>query len=267
METATVTALTATWFNLITQQPGTIEQWHDSLPENAIVILGEEHYTPPVQELEAKILDALRPGVAAWEFLDFQDQPLIDDALARLRQGELQPDAFFAAIPSRAQDANNQTYAPIVLSLGRLDARFVGTNVPRAIKNQLRKEGFDSLPETYKPPLFSMGSERYKQRFAALMEGHVTPERISEYYLAQCYTDSVMAWKLAEAAHALPANRRAVMIVGSFHQEYDLGLVAQLRALTQRPVVTVRLTAREIPTPTDPIDGRVADWIAQVGTN
>lgn len=219
------------------------------VPRDAVVFVGEEHYTPAVQNAEAELIRRINPRVVGWEFLNADDQELVDALLVRVRSGEISGTEFLALIPAFDGDRQIGVYAPVVEAVAAVGARLVALNAPRAVKRILREQGLEALSVQWRPPLFDQRLESvresfggYWERFVALMHGHGAG-KLEQLFLAQVYTDAFMAWK-AEAA--VTADAPALWIAGSFHMDYGLGMPAWWkRGAASRDAKIIKLATRE----------------------
>lgn len=252
-----------------------------AVPSEMAVFIGEQHYTPVVQAAEAQLIRTLRPQIVGWEFLNANEQAAVDHQIHRLRSGEIPLSDFFQGIPSLAKDPQIAAYLPVVAAVAETDARLIALNAPRAIKRQLRKEGWDTLPSEWQPPRFPRPltyAGSYWERFVATMTGHdgnapAMPESdIQSFYLAQFYTDDVMAWK---AALALENQGPSIWIAGSFHMDYGLGFTARFHQYSNAPSFTIKLVdgtaldaeGRAELNARDPRDGWIADAVGVMVSN
>lgn len=204
------------------------------LQSSRLIVLGEKHYSVPVQKAQATVLEAVvRRGGAesrfttAWEFLNVTSQPTTGNAFARFVAGEIDVLSLLKILQG---SAGAPTYAPILEATKALGGELLGVNLSRAEKAPVVERGIGAVDPALLPPGFEMGSEGYFERFRQAMEGHATPEQIRNYYAAQCLTDDVMAYHLLKDS-AAPLK---FLVVGSFHSDYSDGVVSRLRARAPR---------------------------------
>jgi hypothetical protein len=117
--------------------------------------------------------------------------------------------------------------------------RFLGVNLSREEKAPAVEKGLSGMDPALVPPGFALGGADYFKRFHEAMAAHApTPEKLQNYYVAQCLTDDAMAYHIAEHT----GTERNFLITGSFHMEYNDGVVTRLKArLPGKQVVTVRI--------------------------
>lgn len=219
----------------------TYSDWLALQPATATWVMGEMHYTPLVQETQAKIIKdhhMLNPQLTVglgWEFLNFTDQAHIDFHYQRYLRAEISAETLLQELRIGGQFAH---YAPVMQSLQLSSANLFGLNVERTVKRQVMDQGFASLAGHLRPPQIDTGSPSYFRRFEISMRGHAPANRMEDYFRAQYYTDAVMAWK---AAQLLRAEVHWI-IVGSFHSDFYDGMIPALRRqLPNRNLITLKL--------------------------
>jgi len=223
------------WNGRIFRAEGTAEISHSQLIEELSVanniVIGEKPYVPEVQNTEAAIISGVTQFLGrqnrfttAWEFLNFTDQELIRSTFARYVAGEINALDFFVITQG---DDNSATYIPIIKSTKDLGGQFIGVNVSRMDRAIVAKKGIGAVNPALLPPGFDYGSPGYHERFVEFMSvgGHATPEKIQNYYAAQCLTDDAMAYHmLTESSSDL-----RFLVAGSFHTNYFDGAVGRLK--------------------------------------
>ncbi len=244
------------------------EQMTADLERSDIIALGEEHYTPSIQAAQAQaIRDAsldrpIQGLTVGWEFLNSSEQKNVQDLFAQFTEGKITGQDFL----KQTQKTDSDSYLPILEATRDLKGTLWATNLSRAEKAPVTKGGIEAADPTLLPPNFEMGSEAYRERFAEAMgSGHIPPEKLANYFAAQCLTDDVMAYQLLGS----PTGDRRFLVVGAFHTDYRQGVVARLkkRAPDLR-VTTVRfmeLQAKdELPELTDERYGPLADFVVVI---
>lgn len=237
-----------------------------NLEEADIIVLGEEHYTPPVQIAEANIMKALvlKKGAEgnfnlAWEFLNFSDQDRIRDLYTRFVKWELNSEDFLKEIIY-----SGASYTVIVEALRELAGDLKAINLSRLEKKPVVDGGLSAIDPNLIPEGFDYGSSNYYERFKAIMSGHTIPEKLANYWDAQCLTDDVMAFHIANVAEKL-----TFVITGSFHADFGDGVVQRLglRSPTKNMVVIRLIDASEYleeelrDVIRDPIYGLIAPFV------
>lgn len=232
----------------------TLAELDQLVPANGTVVLGEFHHTPNIQSAQAQVVEALVQSHQAegsfdlgWEFLNFSDQSQVKKSFEDFSDGRLNADQFLKALFPNARDPlAYRDYLPVLKATSKYGGRLLALNAPRKIKTQLREKGFVSLPAEFQPPRFKLGGRDYLERFTAIMGGHVPPEKLESYYLAQCYTDDVMAWQLGVGS----IHKLRFVVAGSFHTDFFDGMVERLDDYVTGPVTTFKFVdLSQIPTP------------------
>lgn len=204
------------------------------------VVMGEFHNDEQIQLAEAQIItDTVASSNSQnnfslmWEFLDFTDQNKINKEYEKFKNNQISAYEFLS---SSTSNSNSKTYAPVVTAARDFGANIWGLNLPREIKQKAMEEGINSIDPKLVPKSHYVGGPEYKDRFAESMGGHVPPEKISKYFLAQCLTDSVMAYQ-ANLRH----SHLSFIIAGSFHTDFYDATVVRLKNLTEKKIVTIKI--------------------------
>jgi uncharacterized iron-regulated protein len=209
----------------------------------AVIVLGEEHYNPPVQAAESWLMDriatasaAKTPFIFGWEFLNTVDRFAIDEHYGRYLRQEISTEELlqqlFPAGPASTE------YAVVFESASRHNMTLIPTNLSRAQKSPVTREGIEALDPALLPPDYTPGSPEYWERFQEAMGPHPLPYPIENYFAAQSLTDDVMASELLKGT---PGATR-FLITGSFHGDYRDGVVASLERRTKdQSVIYIRI--------------------------
>ena len=223
------------------------EQWDqvlNAVPEEATIVMGEEHYNELVQMAEGLVVsniveakNAKGAFTAAWEFLDYPVQAEIATAMQNWKASN-DDEAFLMEVfknQNRAQ--SHQVYLPFLKTVKDLGGELLATNAPRDWKSIITATGLSSLDPSLVPPNMELGSDGYFERFKLVMQDHVPADKLQNYFEAQCYTDSVMSYQImSQSSFSL-----RFMVVGSFHSDYFDGLVENYKKQTNLPVMTFKL--------------------------
>jgi uncharacterized iron-regulated protein len=255
-------------YNPTTETYESLDDFAKQSSPKAFYILGEYHYNEVIQKAQAetmkKIVEANFAASQfdmAWEFMNFNDKDEQVFQWTQVLSGKLGIPAFFALFGQQ----NSSSYQPIFQVAKDLKAHYFGVNAPRTIKSQIIKGGLNSVDPKWIPPRVEVGGDNYLERFEEAMGGHVGGDVLKSYFLAQCYTDSVMAHYLNEYSK----NDLSFLVVGSFHNDYRDGTVVRLEGLTSRPVISLKfvnaaeLTADQLDKmkKPHPVYGEIADYI------
>lgn len=221
-----------------------VESGFDQISRSEVVVLGETHYDPVIQQAEAWTLErlALRNNrfQLAWEFLDYRDQAALEISYQKFKANEITGSELINGWFSKSK-ANHELYLPLYEVAKKYDLEILGTNSPRKFKQKLMAQGRDLLDHDKEIWPFStrvsdapMG---YRNRFSDAMGGHVDTQTLDKYYLAQFYTDAYMANAIDDKLNRGPI----MMVVGHFHSDYGHGLPHYLFDLGIKEVSQVRL--------------------------
>lgn len=211
-----------------------------TLEKGAILVLGEQHGTAEQAAQHMKILNTLREQghqvSVAMEFFDHTQQELVNqwrsgqltetDFLKAVRWGGFSFDYYRGQSQFPRWDQGERTFA---------------INAPRSVTGKVARTGIDSLTADERalfPADFGRGSAAYFERFQEIMGGHVKPEALERYFLAQSIWDDTMADRILRAQKEVP-GQTIVVVVGDFHVMYDGGLPDRLKVRGASSVVTL----------------------------
>ncbi|MBC7693184.1 MAG: ChaN family lipoprotein [Methylotenera sp.] len=209
----------------------------ERLAGSEVVVLGEKHNTPEVQQIQARIIESvalktLQGFDVAWEFLDFTAQETTASAFTRFKAFQITALDFLRETQGGLQ---NSSYAPILEVLRRENGGLLGVNLSREDKAPVVKGGTQAANPDRVPPGFKMGGADYLARFEVAMGGHATPDQVQNYFAAQCLTDDVMAHHLVQDSKA-PLK---FLVAGGFHTDYSDGVVARIRKRSPKVKLSV----------------------------
>jgi len=217
-------------------------EFSDSLLPGAQVVLGEYHNTAPFQRIEGKIISDLvtyrqieSDFMVAWEFLNYRDTVDIMIHFDDYKSDHISGDEFIARLFNG--QSTNLPYLDFLSVVKKYAGKLYGVNALRSIKRTIIERGLGALDAKDIPPNMQLGNENYFARFKVSMQDHVPPEQIDAFFLAQSYTDSVMAYWFQQWHH----YSLNFLIVGAFHSDYQDGVVEQLKKYRGAQTVTVRI--------------------------
>ncbi|OQW48918.1 MAG: hypothetical protein A4S09_13200 [Proteobacteria bacterium SG_bin7] len=204
--------------------------------DHRYVIIGENHMTTEVQDAEARTINDVinfkkENFVFAWEFLAYSQQPLVDRLWDSFVSGKLTGEEF---IKATLYNPANNTYIPILKTVAENGGELIGINLTREEKAPVTKGGIKAADPKIVPSGYEIGGADYYKRFQESMDGHTTPDKISNYFDAQCLTDDVMANELSRIS-----ADKVFVIAGHFHTDYFDGFVsrANVRIPNQSKIV------------------------------
>jgi uncharacterized iron-regulated protein len=209
------------------------------------VLLGERHDNPDHHRLQAGLVRALtasgRKPVLAFEMLDTEQQPAIDEALARA-PGE--PDAIARAVAWEKSGWPDWTlYRPIFAAGLERGLRILGANLPLRQVRELVARGPEALPlETrtrlgLDTPLPEAVHAAMRAEMHESHCGHLPEAMLAPMVLAQRARDAQMADRLLSTA----SEDGALLITGAGHARTDRGVPADLAR--RAPGLPVRAVA------------------------
>jgi uncharacterized iron-regulated protein len=215
------------------------------LAKARFVLLGEQHDNPDHHLLQASLVQTLtgngRHPALAFEMLGVEQQPLVDEALAR-EPGN--PDAVAQAVDwAKSGWPDWALYRPIFAAgLGR-GLSIVAANFPRAQGKALAMQGLPALPPELVTRLgldTPLPGETARALRAELFEAHCgyMPE---EHLEPMMYVQRARDAQMAERLLASDKGDGAMLITGSMHARTDRGVPARLATLS--PGAQVRSVA------------------------
>jgi uncharacterized iron-regulated protein len=196
-----------------------------------VLILSEQHgnqkhYIHQKLALQALAKTGQCTVSVGLEFLAWNHQ----DAISRYFSGTMTETDFLQAAEWGGNPwADYKDQALFPKSTG---GSLLGVNALRSLTGAISKKGLSGLsPDemALMPPNFELGTAAYRERFDAIMGGHVPAESVDRYFAAQSTWDETMAWKAVEFLTANPTNCLAI-VVGDFHAAWGGGLPQRLRA-------------------------------------
>lgn len=212
-----------------TGEKANLSDFVEQVVPGTIVLLGEQHVTVTHSGQHMEVLQALRAkGLkvsVGMEFVAYPFQQACDD----WRMGLLNDEQFLTAVEwgkTGFEFYDRQMLFP-EYSLGE---RLIALNAPRKLTSRIAKVGVNGLtPEELSllPPDFTIGNEKYFERFKRSI-GHLPdPTKAANYFAAQSAWDDTMAWKAVDFMKTHP-DQVLVIIVGEFHVQYGGGLPDRL---------------------------------------
>lgn len=250
----------------------TENELNHTLPAEAIFVLGEQHYDENILQKHADLIYTLsslrrkqRRVTLGWEFLEY-DNKNIEMAFEKFSKKEITEEELLKQwFPEAKDPMKNQPYLAMVKTLARFGGQIVSTNATRETKKELMNRGRRALAAQDQPSVWLEESAQYFERFKEAMGGHADPDTIKKYFLAQHYTDAIIAHKLVRKSR----NRFMFLVIGSFHSDYNDGVVRALKAYPDKNVVSFKMVnsdklsdeeIEELKTP-HPTYGPIADFL------
>lgn len=246
------------------------------LPARGTIVLGEHHYSVPIQKAQADIIRAVVQSHKAegrftvgWEFLDYPKNEKIQELMKLWTSNAIDEEEFTLRLFGSKESAkNHQSYFPIFRAIKDLGGELIATNAPREWKRIVTSKGLAALPAEYIPGEIRTGSNFYFERFKQIMQGHVKEDELIRYFEAQYYTDSAMAHSMEK----LSTHELRFLVVGSFHSDYQDGVVRELTHYSKDIVTNIKvidvseMSEEEIAEMNNPHPkyGKIADFVYMI---
>ena len=224
------------WIDVYQGEPARYQEVLEDLATVRVVYLGERHTLQRHHQMQAEILtDLARKGLplaVGLEQMESSQQPYLD----RYNRGEIDFEqlAKATAWPKRWQ--NYQQYRPILEAARKWKAPVIALNAkPDTIRQIVRSGGIDRLaPETRKelPAKMQVEDSPYERLLSLQIMVHAaaTPQTLRPMIEAQIARDEAMAEALATFLKSDQGRgRNAVVLCGSGHVAYGLGLPSRVR--------------------------------------
>lgn len=215
-----------------------------AVPRQGQLILGEEHYQEAIQKAEKDIIGGVLLAQfreinfsTCWEFLNYPNQKIITSTFLQFQKQLISISGLFEKLFIGLKPEVHHSYRHLFDVTRSFKGKVIGINAPRKWKRVITKNGLASLDKKLIPANMELGGAFYKERFMKAIGNHASPEKASYYFEAQSYTDSVMA----NSIQSVPQNNLKFVVVGSFHSDYNDGLVAQLKKYNSGPTTTIKI--------------------------
>lgn len=245
-----------------------------SLNDDAIILLGEYHYEKEIIKGQYLIIDSLSHEMnvqnkmaVAWEFLNYPQQKELSQLFIAYKESKKTFDEVIETFFPSVEGKENKSYfyRPIFDAAKKYNGKLVATNAPRAWKRLVVSSGIEALMPEQVPTYMRRGNDFYFDRFLEAMGGHGDPSVIEGYFMAQSYTDAVMADSLERETSGL----LTFMTVGSFHSDYGHGLPDYLNDISSRQVINIKIISKKMTSSEeikalqseDPKYGFIADYL------
>jgi uncharacterized iron-regulated protein len=226
-------AAVGSFYDCATSEELTAERMVEAMSRARVVLLGEEHTSMDQKLVQAEVLEGLAgkvPGlVLGMEFFERGD----NDALARWSRGELDEEALLRETDWYGRGSYRfEYYRPVMDVARRLGIRVVGLNVSREIPRAVNRGGLGALSEEQRQQVGEISTDGSPQhrylvsRYFGDTVAEMPPSWADNMYAAQCLWDVVMARAILDD---LGEGETMVVVVGSGHVAYDLGIARRIR--------------------------------------
>ena len=220
------------------------------LAKARLVLVGESHTSVESHRVELRVIRALheagRHVTIALEMFPYTGQAGLDGW-----NGGWSEEEFLTR--SHWDDAwgYHWGYYREIFSYARSTGmKFVAANAPREVVTAVRQKGLASLPAdqaAHLPPSIDTSSDEHMTFFKAsfddddAMHGGMTDAAWTGMLAAQATWDGAMAWNAVKAFERAASDPQSVVVVlvGSGHVAYGLGIERQARAYFHEPIASV----------------------------
>lgn len=249
-----------------------------ALADAAIVLVGEAHTSVESHRVQAQVIAALqRAGRKVTIGLEMFPYDAPTAPFDRWLRGSLDEAALLRE--SGWYDYWGYPwgyYRDIFLLAKQYRLPIRGVNAPRAVVSMVGRRGLAGIGGMERgqlAPTIDTTNEEHKRLFVAYVGGDsaghgagMPPEVLQRMVEAQSTWDATMAYHAVELSKESPDPKAVVVVlVGSGHVAYNLGIARQARAYTDKRVATVMPIATQPGTP-EPVRASVGDIVWGVPT-
>ncbi len=248
-----------------------------ALADVAIVLLGESHTSAESHRVQAAVIAALqRAGRKVTIGLEMFPDDAPTAPFDRWMRGSIDEAALLRESGWYDYWGYPWGYYREIFQLAkqhRLPLR--GINAPRAIISMVGRRGLAGIGGMERgrlAPTIDTTHDEHKQMFTAYIGGGnshgsgMPADALQRMIDAQCAWDATMAFHAVELAKSTPDPKAVVVVlVGSGHVAYNLGIARQAAAYTDRRVATVMPIATSPASPTS-VRASVGDIVWGVPT-
>jgi uncharacterized iron-regulated protein len=221
------------------------------LAKARLVLVGESHTSVESHRVEVQVIKALadagRHVTIALEMFPYPSQPALDEWN---RGAESEADFVAASHWYDAWGYHWGYYRDVFLLARAHRFPVVAVNAPREVVTAVRQKGLASLPadqSAHFPPAIDVSSADHLAFFKAsfdegdAMHGGMTDAAWTAMLSAQATWDGTMAWNAVKELerHGDDPGATVVVLVGSGHVAYGLGIERQARTYFAGPIASV----------------------------
>ncbi len=214
-------------------------QLAERLKDTRLLLVGESHTTADFHRVQLRAIRALheagRKVMVGLEMFPYTEQKSLDNWV----QGLLTEEGFLKL--GRWYEFwgyHWDYYRDIFLYCRDNRIPMYGVNTPRAVVTAVRQKGIDKLSDTdkqYVPPNIDVDSGDHHTFFKASfaednsMHGNMPDAMLKGMQAAQATWDASMGFNSVKVLRAAPADSVLVVLVGSGHVAYGVGIEHQAR--------------------------------------
>jgi uncharacterized iron-regulated protein len=219
------------------------------LRDTRLLLVGESHTTADFHRVQLRVIRALqesgRKVMIGLEMFPYTEQKSLDN----WRDGLLTEAGFLQLARWYEFWGYNWDYYRDIFLYAR-DNRIpmYGVNAPRAVVTAVREKGIDHLPDTDKqhvPPHVDIDSTDHLTFFKASfdednsMHGSMPDSMLKGMQAAQATWDATMGYNSVQVLKAAPAGSILVVMVGSGHVAYGVGIEHQAKQWFDGKITTL----------------------------
>ena len=235
------------------------------LRNTRLLLIGESHTTADFHRVQLRVIRALhdagRTVMIGLEMFPYTEQPSLDHWSA----GLLTETGFVTL--SRWYEFwgyHWNYYRDIFLYARDNRIPMYGVNTPRSVVTAVRQKGIANLSDADKqrvPPHIDVDNPDHLAFFQASMDddnsvhGHMPESMLKSMQAAQATWDASMAYNSVNVLKTAPADSILVVLVGSGHVAYGVGIEHQARQWFQGKITTL------IPVPVQDSEGKLVSAV------
>ncbi|MEM6885868.1 MAG: ChaN family lipoprotein [Verrucomicrobiota bacterium] len=208
----------------------TFENVIEDLTQARVVYIGETHRIKRHHEWQLRILKGLHEKqkmlIIGLEQMEDIYQPQLD----AFNRGELSFEELAEQTEWSKRWRNFRSYQPLVEFAQENQIPVVALNAKAEVIRKVGRHGLAALEDTERSLLPAdirwENDPQYRQLLDQLLMVHMplTPEKLTPVFQAQVSRDEAMAENLVLALNARPNETIAIVIAGSGHMDYGLGI-------------------------------------------
>ena len=209
------------------------------LHDTRLLLIGESHTTADFHRVQLRVLRALaesgRKVMVGLEMYPYTEQRPLDN----WRDGLLTESGFVTLSHwYEFWGYHWNYYRDIFLYARDHHIPMYGVNTPRSVVTAVRQKGVDNLPEAdrqHVPPHIDVDSTDHLAFFKASFDddgsvhGRMPDSMLKSMQAAQATWDAAMAYNSVKILKSAPADSILVVLVGSGHVAYGVGIEHQAR--------------------------------------
>ena len=235
-------------------------QLASKLRDTRLLLIGESHTSMDFHRVQLRVIRALhqagRKVMIGLEMFPYTEQKSLD----HWRDGLLTEEGFLKLGRWYEFWGYHWDYYRDIFLYAR-DNRIptYGVNTPRSVVTAVRQKGIDNLPESDKqhvPPRIDIDNPDHLTHFQASfdddssMHGRMPESMLKSMQAAQATWDASMGYNSVKILNAAPSDSILVVLVGSGHVAYGVGIKHQARQWFDGKITTL------IPVPVQDSDGK-----------